>query len=96
MMKSIFAVDLSQKTFQQIGVEQNSEKARILKFLCSFNPVSVTGIISDFQTGEWTKQENLDFEDGDFYWSSSDIYHFDKYNLKLNDDFIQHVLNRPE
>ena len=34
------------------------------------------------------------FTDGKYLWSNEEIYHFEKYDLKLNDDFIQYVLNK--
>lgn len=95
-MKSIYLTDLTCKTFRSMATEKRDDKSRVIKFLRSFSPVSVSGIVTDFQTGEWTKIENLDYELDRFYWSESDIYHFEKYNLKLDDDFIQYVLNRPE
>ena len=33
------------------------------------------------------------FEKDSFAWTNEVIYHFEKYNLKLNDDFIQYVLS---
>ena len=34
------------------------------------------------------------FTDGNYLWSNEEIYHFEKYDLKLNDDFIQYVLEQ--
>ena len=50
--------------------------------------------MTDFFTDNWTFIENLDYESGDYYWNTSDIYHFEKYDLKLNDDFVQYVLEQ--
>lgn len=33
------------------------------------------------------------FYTNDFFWTSSDIYHFEKYNLKLNNEFKEYVLS---
>lgn len=33
------------------------------------------------------------FTDGEFYWDSEEIYHFDKYNIGLNQEFILKALN---
>jgi hypothetical protein len=33
-------------------------------------------------------------DDGAYYWTSEEIYHFEKYDLKLNTDFIDHVLSK--
>lgn len=77
------------------SAEPLKDKEKILFFLRSFPPVSITGKVIDAQNGEWTNIDNLDYESGDFYWDSSDIYHFEKYDIKLNDEFVQYVLNRP-
>ena len=34
------------------------------------------------------------YSDGRYEWNSAEIMYFEKYDLKLNDDFIQHVLNQ--
>ena len=57
-----------------------------------------TGILTDaFSKEPVSKVEryNNSYSDGEYEWYDSEIYHFEKYNLKLNNDFIQHVLNRP-
>lgn len=33
------------------------------------------------------------FTDDEYCWDSEEIYHFENYNLELNNDFIQKVLN---
>lgn len=34
------------------------------------------------------------FYDGEYTWYTPEIYYFEKYNLKLNDDFIEYVLSK--
>lgn len=34
------------------------------------------------------------FTDGEYLWSNEEIYHFEKYDLKLNDDFVKYVLEQ--
>lgn len=34
------------------------------------------------------------YSDGTYLWTNEEVYHFRKYDLKLNDDFIEYVLNR--
>lgn len=46
-----------------------------------------------------TKQEIMglnddEYSDGTYTWYEADIYHLEKYNLKLSDDFIRHVLEQ--
>ena len=32
--------------------------------------------------------------DGTYYWDDEETYHFEKYNMKLNEDFIKWVLEK--
>lgn len=96
-MKPIFDCELSTDTFDNLkkSCDNSFNKQPFYDFFKENGKlVSIGGIVIDFQTNEWTNIENLDYETDDFYWNTSDIYHFEKYNLKLNDDFIEYVLNR--
>lgn len=33
------------------------------------------------------------YTDGIYIWNDEEIYHFEKYNIALNEDFINHVIN---
>ncbi len=74
------------------------EKTKILDY---FRKHSTPDIVlacgmTDFITGEEFHKESIKtFNDGVYCWSNLEIYHFEKYNLKLNSDFIEYVLNRP-
>ena len=61
----------------------------------SFSPSLFTSapVIDVFTDEEVTTADN-GYSDGEYTWYESEIYHFDKYNLKLNDDFIEYVLNK--
>lgn len=95
-MKNIFDVILNSDSFKTSEREPAPMKEILLKFLKNGKVTSIGGIVIDFNDGKWTGIESLDYESGEFYWDSSDIYHFEKYDVKLNDDFVQYVLNRPE
>ncbi len=72
-------------------------KQEILKYMKSFSePFAFTSqpVIDKFTNKEIENINNA-FSDGEYTWYASEIYHFEKYNLKLNADFIEHVLNRP-
>lgn len=72
-------------------------KAEILSFMKNAPVVACTSMpVYDKLTGEEVCSGNNAHSDGKYTWYESDIYHFEKYNLKLNDDFIEYVLNRPE
>ena len=53
-----------------------------------------TACVTDIVTGEETETPDNGFTDGKYLWYAAEIYHFEKYNLKLNDDFIAHVLSK--
>ncbi len=73
------------------------KKNIILSFMRNAPIIATPSLpVHDRMTGEEVFPANNAYSDGIFTWYESDIYHFEKYNLKLNDDFIQHVLNRPE
>ncbi len=50
-------------------------------------------IIDRFTNRELDEINNA-FLDGIYTWYATEIYHFEKYNLKLNDEFIEYVLNK--
>lgn len=89
--------DISKAELKSItGTEEISGKQKILRYLKSFNKTAcTTQHVVDLFTGE--EQPIIDDarSDGTYTWYDSEIYHFEKYNLKLNNDFIQYVLNRP-
>ena len=70
-------------------------KQEILMYLKSFPECAFT---SQPVYDKFTKQ-NLDsvdnaITDGIYTWYKSEIYYFEKYNLKLNNDFIEYVLDK--
>ena len=71
-------------------------KNDILDYMRSGNsPVLFTSQpVKDAVTGEELKKVDNGYSDGKYLWFESEIYHFDKYNLKLEDDFIKYVLNK--
>lgn len=76
--------------------EPINQKSQILKYLKSFSePYAFTSqpVIDVFTNEEFEYVDN-GFSDGVYVWYKSQIYHFEKYNLKLNDDFIEYVLSK--
>lgn len=91
-----FTDELDHKSIKEListrGIE---EKEKVLKYLKSFAPDCATGMsLVDEITGEDTGLSVDGFEDEKYYWDSRYVYHFEKYNLVLNEDFINHVLTR--
>ncbi len=79
-----------------IGVEIQNRNA-ILEYMKKNEAEAVQArAMTDYVSGAVLHGSVECFTDGKYFWTSEEIYHFEKYNLKLNDDFIQYVLNRPE
>lgn len=71
-------------------------KSQILIYMKSFlEPSAYTSqpVIDRFTNQELDEINNA-FSDGTYTWYADEIYHFEKYNLKLNDDFIEYILEK--
>lgn len=87
---------MTKDELNQIRVDKPiPEKERVLAYLKGFEKCAYTSQpVIDLFTGE---KQNFIADartDGVYTWYDHEIYHFEKYNLKLNDDFIQRVLSR--
>lgn len=72
------------------------DKKKILSYMKAFNEPCgcCPGYIYDpVQKKELDELENQ-FTDGKYIWYSSWLYYFEKYDLRLNPDFIQHVFEQ--
>lgn len=71
-------------------------KDKILKFLNSVEPISVLPCpTTDFIKNKIFCEQSLMYYEKDGYtWSNEIIYHFEKYDLKLDEQFIDYVLNK--
>ena len=68
-------------------------KEIILHFLKSFTPSWYTSArVSDTVSGESVEKCNNIYFDGVYEWTEEDIYHFETYNLQLDETFVQYVL----
>lgn len=98
-------IRVSDKSIKKIGVSEFSkiisenpidEKEKVLEYLKKFPEVAFTSEpVRDKYSNKIVYDADNARTDGKYTWYESEIYHFEKYNLKLNDDFIQHVLNHP-
>lgn len=78
----------------KINFPLGENKKKILDYMRKFPPVAFTSApVYDKFSGEIVFEANNMHFDGIFAWFESEIYHFEKYDLKLNDDFIDQVLN---
>ena len=69
-----------------------TEKKKILEYMRSFEPCAVAGRVEDCKTGERTKEENIGFSDGLFLWCSQDIYHLERYDAAVCEDFAKMII----
>ncbi len=75
-----------------VGLE-TQEKKRILSYLRSGTVVSAApGIMKDVLNGEPTGREMLVYSDGQYAWKSDVIYYVEKYNMRLPEEFIDHIM----
>ena len=71
-------------------------KEAVLKYMKSEKLVSAaaSGIMQDALTGMSIPGDWLAYNDDTYAWDSETIYYFDKYNMILPHDFIEHVLKQ--
>ena len=84
------------KTNQQIEAQytevmeySSKEKLNLLKYMRAFEPFAVAGKVYDCRTGERLKTENAGYNDGTYIWTEEDIYHIEKYNAAVTEDFLK-------
>lgn len=85
---------LSVSKFKQlISDTEIKNKDTILNYLKRFPYSAYTSqpVYDRFSGKEVFSADNA-HSDGYYTWYESEIYHFERYNLKLNDDFVEYVL----
>lgn len=97
-MKYVTKDEISEMKTNEIkscfSAESDSHKDRILSYMKNAPIVAATTVlVTDYITKEQLRKANNAHSDGTYQWYEDEIYHFEKYNLKLNDDFVQHVLS---
>lgn len=74
-------------------IYSGEEKKKILNFMRKFDCFAVAGLVYDCVKGDCLGMENLGYTDGEFVWSSQDIYHLEKYDAAVTDQFFSKVLS---
>lgn len=69
------------------------EKAKLISYMQSFEPYAAAGRIFDCVTGEHIKKEDVGYTDGEFMWTSQDIYHIEKYNAAVTNAFFKKAVD---
>ena len=88
-----------QKRYKKIAASGHEllpdcDKEKVLKYLNSYSAVLFTSArVFDGEKKENVEMCNNTFFDGIYEWDAQVIYDFENYNLKLEKEFIKHVLN---
>lgn len=95
-IKNIFNIDIRKickdEFFKYTTESPIENKNKILTYLKNFDDCAFTSQpVYDMYTGKMVIDADNGKTDGVYTWYRSEIYYFEKYNLKLNDDFIQYV-----
>lgn len=72
-------------------MKQTQKKNQILEYLKKGNEIALRcASIYDYVKNEPLIGETIKlFTDGEWYWDSAEIYHFEKYNIELNKEFLK-------
>lgn len=89
-----FDTDENESVLDHRSSQEIPEKGTVLRYLKKGKDdgVRCSGIY-DFVKNEPQFDTIHLFTDGEYYWDSEEIYHFEKYNIELNEEFVQRVLN---
>ena len=71
-----------------------AEKGKVLAFMRKQAPFCATaGRFEDAITGETVRDRAWGwYRHGDWQWSDHDVYHFEKYDLELEPEFVGYAL----
>ncbi len=72
-------------------VERKNEILRYLKNEEFYDGVRCS-TLKDFVKKENTHLPTYAYFDGEYFWNDEEIYHFENYDMRLNEEFIAHVL----
>lgn len=94
-MKTVSAwQDFVKAPEKENNIFNGAEKKQALLNYLKSAPVyaAAAGMVFDEISVKQTDIPLLAYEKDGFLWDSRDIYYFDKYNMRLNDEFVTHVL----
>lgn len=81
------------KIGEYISSVEHDQKSVILQYLKNGKDAGVTcSSVFDYVKKEYIPQTIHLYTDGEFFWNDEDIYYFEKYNLQLNEEFINKML----
>ncbi|MCI5555132.1 MAG: hypothetical protein MR378_09610 [Ruminococcus sp.] len=72
-----------------------AEKEIIMQYFSTHPAVAIVSCAAtDYITGKSLSESVMLFHDGTYCWTNEEVYHFEQYDLKLNDDFVEYVLSK--
>lgn len=89
-----FGAEHGKSLLDHLSTNAIEGKAKVLRYLKDGlnDGVRCSGIF-DYVKGESTMDTIHLFTDGEYYWDSEEIYHFEKYNIPLDEQFLKKVLS---
>ncbi len=90
-MKNLISIYQSNPARFEVCQYSPDDKERVIKYMQSYAPYAVAGRITDCVTGERLKKEDVGYTDGEYMWTSQDIYHIQKYNAAVTDEFFKKI-----
>lgn len=91
-MKSKITIFEENPTAFEVSQYDSDEKKKIIAYMQAFDPYAASGEIFDCVTGIRLDKEDVGYTDGEFMWTSQDIYHIEKYNAAITNDFRMKIM----
>ena len=91
--KEIYKDNSLPSVLDNISEKEIPQKNVVLRYLKSHKPTAYSPQeCFDVVSGEKINEPLSCMDDGVYYWRSDLIYYFEKYNLKLLDEFVDYVI----
>lgn len=90
-----FGIETEKSVLDYISEKSIKRKKEVLKYLRSGKDDGIRcSTLFDYITQTLLTPSVKLYTDGEFYWDDEEIYHFEKYNMPLNEEFIKKVLKK--
>lgn len=80
--------------FQRKKYEYEQKEKLIIYLKTRGELCSVAGYVDDLVTGEEVNIPNGGYRDDQYEWSTQEIYHIEKYDAAVVDEFLQYMLKK--
>ncbi len=80
--KAISSADFPKANYSAI------DKQKLLEHLRSFDILCTGGLVYDYVINEDTSVENICYTNGEYTWQEEELYHIEKYDAALSDEFL--------